>query len=178
MTRELSAKLDEIQALYEKATKGPWHLIPATGNFPAYICADPNDYLISEIAVVYGAGRKDTSNADASLIPALVNTWPLLLEHLRAGEKEASPAAAPDAGLVESAHGELVGLAKRLHELGYHHYAISVERAALALQTARAEGVREGMEKLVREAELLASTGASAVHVVELIRAASKEMNG
>lgn len=104
----------ELDALYEKATKGEWHAMPK----PAASYSDHGFRLVAETAQrhaanVYGEadamwregdGWMPQSEADAKLIAALHNSWPQIRAAL------AEPQAQPLAWAVYDESGQMVGL--------------------------------------------------------------------
>lgn len=79
-------KIDEIQALYEKATKGPWTLGVMFDN--AY---DQQKGIVSEkLATVEPLGLQEDclARADSELIVALHEAWPAIQKVLHYAEMQ------------------------------------------------------------------------------------------
>lgn len=72
----LPARLDEIARLYEKATRGPWH-----------VSWDGDTYdIVGErwrVAIMYAG---ENAKLDSDFIVALVNAWPEISARLRGGQ--------------------------------------------------------------------------------------------
>jgi len=80
---------DRLEALAEKATKGPWEAIgtdPAEGGDWFWLKAQPNPAMRSftkEIGAVNGSQSDPTQQANAAMIVELVNNLPTILQALK-----------------------------------------------------------------------------------------------